>query len=666
MAQDEKNDKNNDDPKNPGAVDKIRGLLFGEQMAAYDQRFFDLKADIDRENQKTLDELNTRLDPKHRIRDTAAILPDSIIVAAETGDRLAESMNEPMEGCIRSLIRKDPDQFADALFPVMGPAIRKSINETLKTFLQSMNQIIEQSLSPESLRWRLEAKRCGVPFSEIVLKQTLIYRIDEVFLIQPGSGLVIDYVSHPNVKPRDSDAISAMLTAIKDFSQDSFSGEAGETLNTVEFGERILWIFEGPKALLACVILGVAPASARENFQVTLEQIHKEFADELANFDGDRSKLGSISNLLQNCLHEQAKEDRQSAQNQGLFSKPLTYVILALLLGAFYLIAQFASERMRVGELTDELNRTPGIVIFDAYHRDGKLVINGMVDPVVLPLNKTTEKHGFQPEDVEFNLSLYQSLEPELAIQRARKLLGAPDSVIFSVQANRLYATGTAPQEWIVQAKSLTARIQGFDEIDLSGIELDSVSRLKQIRNILQPPDSVLLELDRDVLKISGTAPTRWIRQLQTAKASLYNVSRFNIGGLVADEWLKAAKIVAIRNETILYFTNATEIDSKSLPVIKNLRSDLVELRHLAGILGTKVHLKLVGYTDGTGEIASNDALALDRANTIRALLFGNGLPSSAFHTTGIKKASIDGLIVPTKRRVEIEISMAKSNIRFK
>ncbi len=669
MARDEINDTDFDGSRSPGAADKIRGLLFGEQMAIYDQRFLELKADINRETQRTLDELNARLDPTQRIKDTAAILPDSIVVAAKAGDHLANSMNEPMEGCIRSLIRKDPDQFADALFPVMGPAIRKSINETLKAFLQSMNQIIEQSMSPESLRWRLEAKRCGVPFSEIVLKETLIYRVDEVFLIQPGSGLVFDYVSHPNVKPRDSDAISAMLTAIKDFSQDSFSGESGETLNTVEFGERTLWIFEGPEALLACVILGIPPASAREKFQAALEQIHSEYADELAKFEGDRSKLGSMSSLLENCLQEQIKGDRKSAQPQGLFSKPLTYVILALLFGTIYLISEFASEQLRIDELTHELNQTPGVIIFDAYQQDGKLVINGMVDPVVKPLSNTTEKYGFQPEDIKFKLSLYQSLEPELTIHRARQLLRPPETVNLSAQANRLYATGTAPQEWIIQAKSFANRIQGFAEIDLSGIRLDSVSQLKRIRHILQPPDAVLLELDNDVLKISGVAPYRWITQLQAVKQSLPNVRHYDFlqnGGLVADEWLKASEIVATHNATNLFFTDATEIDSKSLPVIENLRTDLVELRHLADVLGAQLDFKLVGYTDGTGDILSNDTLALDRANAIRNVLLVDGLPPNAFTVTGIKKASIDGLIVASQRRVEIRISIGKPNIRLK
>lgn len=178
--------------------------------------------------------------------------------------------------------------------------------------------------------------------------------------------------------------------------------------------------------------------------------------------------------------------------------------------------------------------------------------------------------------DVEFHLSLYQSLEPELAIQRVRTLLDAPDSVIFSLKANRMYATGTAPQEWIVQAKSLTNRIQGFGEIDLSGVDLDSASRLKRIRHILQPPESVLIELDSDTLKISGTAPYNWITKLNAIKQSLANVSRYDSGELVPDEWLKAAEIVAAHNGTKLYFSDAIEIDSKSLSVIENLRADLV------------------------------------------------------------------------------------------
>ncbi len=669
MTQNTSSDSNETDSKNSGTVDKIRGLLFGEQQAEYEQRFMELEASFLRSNkqtaqtERTINEINIRLESEQRIRDTADILPDSMYVAADANERLADSMSKPMEGCIRTVIRKDPDQFADALFPVMGPAIRKSINETLKSFLQSMNQVIEQSMSPEALRWRLEAKRCGVPFSEIVLKQTLLYRVDEVFLIQQGSGLVIDYVSHPNVKPRDSDAISAMLTVIKDFSRDSFSGEPGDTLATVEFGERTLWIFEGPKALLACVILGVAPTSTRERFQTVLEQAHREFSAELEGFDGNRGKLAPVSNLLENCLVEQARENKHPAEAKRFFSKPITYVLLGVLFFSIYLLWQFFAERHRIDSLSNELNDMPGIVVFDSHQTDGKLVVDGMVDPLVLPLADIVVKHGFEADEVDFNFSLFQSLEPELAIKRAKKLLQPPDSVQFTAKENQLVATGEASQEWIEYSHALKQRLPGFTDMDLSGVSLDAEARLRQIQKILVPPDSIKLRLNGDILAISGSAPWAWIHRLPKAKQSLPNINHFEVAqqdGLEADEWLRALEIIERLNDSQLFFEDGTNLESESSVKISALVKELIKLQKLSVLLGSKIEMHLTGYTDGTGETGKNKSLALARSETVKNLLLASGLSSDHISTEGTQNLSVDGNFDQTLRRVDVVVTASK------
>lgn len=659
--------QHNSDPeqtesKNSGAVDKIRGLLLGEQLAEYNQRFIEIETSLEEKNQqtqKTIDAINTRLKAEQRIRDTADILPDSMIVAANDGDRLADSMSKPMEGCIRTVIRTNPDQFADALFPVMGPAIRKSINETLKSFLQSMNQVIEQSMSPEALRWRLEAKRCGVPFSEIVLKQTLLYRVDEVFLIQQGSGLVIDYVSHPNVKPRDSDAISAMLTVIKDFTRDSFSSEPGDTLATVEFGERTLWIFEGPKALLACVILGVAPSSAREKFQTILEQIHNEFGSELEKFDGNQGNLTSASNLLENCLEEQAREDRASKKSQGIFSKPATYLLMTLFIGSIYLLWKFAAEQHRIQALSNELDKLPGIVVFDTHQSGGKLVVDGMVDPLMLPLSKVAAKHGFDADDVDFNLSLFQSLEPELAIKRAKNLLQPPDSVQFEVHDEQLVAVGESNQQWIDFASALQNRLPGFGHLDLSRVTLDTASRLRQIQQMLMPPESIHLSLERDVLTITGRADLAWIEKLPQSKQSLPGVNRIVIGeqGLVSEEWRRILEIVEKLNGSQLFFDDGIVLQPESDSKIKAMIEYLLELNKLSTQIGSTIAIHLTGYTDGTGEIDANKSLALARSAAVKSMLLSSGLSNDSIDVGGAQNLSTDSHFDQTLRRVDVAIS---------
>ena len=68
-----------------------------------------------------------------------------------------------------SRIRKP---LADALFPVIGPAIRKAVAHTFDAMIDSVNQTIEQSVSWQAVQWRWTAWRTGKPFAEIVHRNT--------------------------------------------------------------------------------------------------------------------------------------------------------------------------------------------------------------------------------------------------------------------------------------------------------------------------------------------------------------------------------------------------------------------------------------------------------------------------------------------------------------
>ena len=61
--------------------------------------------------------------------------------------------------------------------------------------LESLNTTLEHSLSWRSLRWRLDARRTGKSFAEIVLLNTLVYRVEQVFLIHRPSGLLLQHLT---------------------------------------------------------------------------------------------------------------------------------------------------------------------------------------------------------------------------------------------------------------------------------------------------------------------------------------------------------------------------------------------------------------------------------------------------------------------------------------
>jgi len=69
----------------------------------------------------------------------------------------------------------------------------------------------------------------------------------------------------------------------------------------------------------------------------------------------------------------------------------------------------------------------------------------------------------------------------------------------------------------------------------------------------------------------------------------------------------------------------------------------------------------VIGHTDSLGSIATNDALALRRAETVRAMLIAQGLQPASIAAVGRGKRELlvptpDGVAEPRNRRVEIVV----------
>jgi hypothetical protein len=207
-------------------------------VASEEERLLELRQLIIGPAQAEIDALRERLDnPKLRSQELARVLPEAIVQRSLKDAQLSTALAPTLEEGIRSAIKKDRKSFAEVLFPVIGPAIRKAIAETLRAMLQSLNQVLEHSFSWQGLRWRLESLRSGRPFSEVVLLHSLVYRVEQVFLIHRDTGLLLQHAYVDQGDTRDADMVSGMLNAIQDFMTDSFETTDQDSLGTIQAGE---------------------------------------------------------------------------------------------------------------------------------------------------------------------------------------------------------------------------------------------------------------------------------------------------------------------------------------------------------------------------------------------------------------------------------------------
>ena len=434
------------DPQPPGGADTPTA------------RFAELRALLVGPEQRQLRALESRLDdPVAHARDVSRVLPAA--VELRTNDpHLKRALAPTVEEAISASVRRNPQPLADALFPIMGPAIRKAVATTLGAMLESLNTTLEHSLSWRSLRWRLDARRTGRPFAEIVLLNTLVYRVEQVFLIHRRSGLLLQHVVAERTPVQDADMVSAMLTAIRDFVQDSFAVSSEEGLQTLKVGDVSVWIEHGPHALAAAVIRGTAPPDLRATLQQAVESVHVRFFDALQAFAGDASPFDLARPILESCLQRQFRE----REGQWRRSPALRTVAALLALTAGLWIVTSLRARARWNGYLDALRGEPGIVVVSAGREGGRYAVSGLRDPLARDPAAMLPAHRLDPSDVAARWELYQALDAPIVRARAIQLLQPPPSVTLDFHDGVLTARGTAPVEWIEASTRIAPVLPGI------------------------------------------------------------------------------------------------------------------------------------------------------------------------------------------------------------
>ncbi|MBP9105997.1 MAG: hypothetical protein KBF56_04530, partial [Gemmatimonadaceae bacterium] len=252
--------------------------------------------------------------PALHVEDVAKVLPEAITRRAASDERLGAALGPLVGDAIKASVRRDPQPLVDAIFPVMGPAIRRAISNALGELVQSLNTTLEHTVSLRGLAWRWEAMRTGKSFGEVVLSHSLLFRVEQLFVIHRESGLLIEHRTAPGVQALAPDLVASMMTALRDFARDSFSVSEQQGLDSLALGDLTVWAESGPGAILAAVIRGQPPLALRETMQQALEEVHLAHADEIERFGATGVPFAIRDGILERCLVSQASESSRSGQ----------------------------------------------------------------------------------------------------------------------------------------------------------------------------------------------------------------------------------------------------------------------------------------------------------------------------------------------------------------
>jgi outer membrane protein OmpA-like peptidoglycan-associated protein len=485
---------------------ELRDLLFGAER-------------------RQLDELRRRLDTAELTpEELAEKLPQAIVQRSARDRQLGIALAPTVENAIRESVRRNPREIATAIFPVLGPAIRKAIAETMSGLVNTINRAIEHSLSPQGIRWRIESWRTGVPFAQIVMRHALVYRVEQVLLVHSETGLLLAHV--PVGSLGDADLVSSMLTAIGDFVNDSFEPKKTGELRAFAAGDLTVLVETGPRANIAAVVRGTPPDSLPAKLQTTLEAIHLQWCDPLTVFNGDAAAFTTTRPLLEDCVETVLATDTR-AKSAGL--RRFAWAIPVLLLLAVGIAWRTSRRNQQWSAALARLDTEPGIAVIRSDRSGGKWRISGLRDPLAVSPSVLMASRGVDTNDVVAHWEPYVSTEPALLLARARHVLAPPGGITLSLKGDTLVASGRAPAFWIIRADGLAPALAGVGAVDLSHVTPGLPASMEPIAAEIESQRTLFAcgsdALDQRAMNSIATVAAKLRELVKAADANRYDLT---------------------------------------------------------------------------------------------------------------------------------------------
>ena len=526
-----------------------------------------------------LDELADRVEQVAITPQTLADqLPEAIALRTGRDDQIGRALAPTVETALRESIRRNPRDIASAIFPVLGPAIRKAIAETMAGLVRSINSAVEHSLSVQGIKWRIEAWRTGMRYADVVIKHALVYRVEQVFLIHAETGLLLAHVTAPDVTAPDADLISGMLTAIQDFVGDSFRPGEGGTLSAFTVGDHTVHVEAGPRALIAGVIRGQAPESVPLRLQRTLEEIHLEYATRLSDFEGDAAPFASAGPLLEENLETVLATDRKAERAPMLWLRwalPLAAIALVI----FSLAAASSRRWQRALRL---MEAEPGYVVVNGSRSWGGWHLRGLKDPLARDPQTVLAAAGLTPPTIAGEWKPYLSLDSAMVVARARQTLVAPPSAVAELAGDTLRFAGSASIEWLGRLRE-TRPIAGVAHVEFSAVQatlpagIDDLRRRVEAERVLFEPGSSMIT---DVEQADTQALATALRELSDGVAAIGASLRVDLVGRTdptgtdaTNQSLAQLRVDAVMRRLSALGVPASVLDGRPLATAQPLRA---------------------------------------------------------------------------------------------
>ena len=385
--------------------------------------------------------------------------------------RLANVLSEATADSLEIAVRRRPQAVVQAVYPVIGPAIRRALSDALRQMADDLDRALSDTFSPRALLWRWEAWRSGTPYAQVMLRHTTRYQVEHLFLIAPESGLLLGHLTASGLPALDADAVAGMFTAIHQFVRDSVTvDEDGASIGSATVGGYRLAVSEGPEARLVAFVRGVPSSDFGTRLDELNEELHARYGAQLG--DAESAGVAGAGLLEQPQLDE--LNSRWATKEGGARPHRRKYIWAALALVAFALLVYAMLGwrwSARVDAIRQHLSNTPGLVVSTLDDSDrGRLRIEGLMDPLARDPRLWLAQR-YPGVEVEMRTRPFVSLEPQLVQRRVAQTLHLPEATVKAPDAKGvIHLTGSVPfPEWY-RARATPLSTPGVTGIDYDGL----------------------------------------------------------------------------------------------------------------------------------------------------------------------------------------------------
>lgn len=421
-------------------------------------------------------------------QEVAQVLSGAIKRAQKEDENFERVLSLPIKKGVSRAFSENKQSIIDGLLPIMGQLIRKTVSNSIKQFVSDINRTLELGFSTKALKWRWQAYKADITFAEMVFQKTIRYQVSEIFLINSDNGLLIEHVGTDDML-KDNDAISAMLSVIKEFIGDSLSSPDGD-LQSAEMGGNLLFFSHGPKAFLSFVVKGSPTERFKSNSQKLIENVHADFSDALKDEQNYRDNDELQSYLRSNLVTKEISETTTKIN------------WLPWVLGFLLIIGSIAywtyHKRQQFNEVNNTLQSIDGLYVQSITRKDGKFLIKGLLDPMA-------DLSVLNNSEVTFQTQPYISLDENIVRSRIKKITSGYASIIVLLDDGILTVSGLVSPSESEEITNHLIQIVGVESI-INELTINNTELLKVfVLQNLMISDDLKFECSHNEVLLFGT-----------------------------------------------------------------------------------------------------------------------------------------------------------------